>query len=550
MAKLNTRTTQVQTYSPITSERTPSGTTFEGGPGFARDARSELFLYAVSRFSGESSFYEDAQKGDLRYTQLVATVAELHPFWLAAFLRWLRTEANMRTAAIVGAAVYAHTVRAIRKTRPDFPAPTVRSVVDSVILRADEPGEMVAYWMTNYGKTFSGGLQRGVADAMLRVGNEYNYLKYGEAGGYTWDRLLNLAHPGEHRRSRQKIRGEWQHQLFGHIIKRRYEPATAIPDGLQTLTRRQALMKMPVDERRAALEPVRLAEAGMTWEALAGWLQGPMDRQAWEAIIPNMGYMALIRNLRNFDQAGVSDQVAQKVAAKISNPEEVAKSRQLPMRFLSAYRNAPSDRWKWPLDQAVNLALRNIPQIKGHTLILVDTSGSMRSPMSDKSGLMRWDAAALFGCAMASRCEKVDLVSFSSSQTYYHDPRGTRTKVFPLRPGESLLASVARWERDGFFLNGGTETELSLRQHFIRHDRVVILTDEQAWGGSAEVGSTIPNTPIYTWNLAGYQRGHAPSGSYNRHTFGGLSDQGFKMIPMLESVGANGRWPWEVTQTV
>jgi hypothetical protein len=51
----------------------------------------------------------------------------------------------------------------------------------------------------------------------------------------------------------------------------------------------------------------RLAAAGVTWEALAGWLQGPMDKAAWEAIIPSMGVMALARNLRNFDEAGVSD---------------------------------------------------------------------------------------------------------------------------------------------------------------------------------------------------------------------------------------------------
>jgi len=545
MARFNTTSAKPQVYSPVASERTPSGTTFEGGPGFARDGRSELFLYAVSRFSGEGSFYEDAKKGDLRYVHLIRQVTAEDPAWVAAFLRWLRTEANMRSAAIVGAAEYVKT--AIARTSAVLGAPTGRKVVDSVILRADEPGEMIAYWTTQYGKSIPWPVKRGVADAMIRLGSEMNYLKYGESGGYTFDRLLNLTHPGDAKRSNQRIRAGWQNDLFGHIIKAKYEPDAQIPEGLQTLTRRKALMALPVNERRAALDPVRLKDAGMTWEALAGWLQGPMDRQAWEAIIPNMGYMALLRNLRNFDQAGVSDQVAQKVAAKLSSPEEVARSRQLPMRFLSAYRNAPSDRWKWPLDQAVNLALRNIPTVTGRTLILVDTSSSMHSPMSDRSGLMRWDAAALFGCALATRCHRVDLVSFSSSQHYYSDPVGGASKVYPLRAGESLLAMVARWDRDGFFLGGGTQTELALRAHFSGHDRVVILTDEQAWGGQGEVGAQIPATPIYTWNLAGYERGHAASGSSNRHTFGGLTDQGFKMIPMLESVGTNGRWPWEVS---
>ena len=49
---------------------------------------------------------------------------------------------------------------------------------------------------------------------------------------------------------------------------------------------------------------------------------------------------------------------------------------------------------------------------------------------------------------------------------------------------------------------------------------------------------------MYTWNLAGYQAGHAPSGGRNRHAFGGLTDAAFRMIPALEA-GASARWPWQ-----
>ena len=43
---------------------------------------------------------------------------------------------------------------------------------------------------------------------------------------------------------------------------------------------------------------------------------------------------------------------------------------------------------------------------------------------------------------------------------------------------------------------------------------------------------------------AGYQAGHGPSGSGNRHTFGGLTDAAFRMVPLLEA-SRNARWPWE-----
>jgi hypothetical protein len=53
-----------------------------------------------------------------------------------------------------------------------------------------------------------------------------------------------------------------------------------------------------------------------------------------------------------------------------------------------------------------------------------------------------------------------------------------------------------------------------------------------------------PGVNVYIWNFAGYQAGVTKSGRYNRHTFGGLTDTAFKMIPILES-GQSVGWPWE-----
>jgi len=531
MARTNTRTTRAAVFSPVASEQAPSGVTHEGGPGFARDTKSELFLLAVANFVGEDTFYEDAQGRDTRFADLVQRATQSDPAWTARLLRWLRTDANMRTASIVAAAEYVHT--RLDRMVPNPDAPTPRSVVSSVIQRADEPGEMLAYWLSKYGRTIPSALKRGIGDAVLRLGTEFNYLKWdGEGRGVRFADVLNLTHPGDRKSSAQRIRGGWQHDLFGYAVKAPHQDGLEIPESLATLTRRKALMAMPVDERRHVLEsPDVLREAGMTWESLAGWLQGPMDRQAWEAIIPSMGYMALLRNLRNFDQAGVSDEVAAQVAARLADPEQVAKSRQLPMRFLSAYRAAPSLRWSYPLEQALGHSLANIPRLGGRTLILVDTSGSMHAPFSKDGTLMRWDSAVVFGLALASRCAAVDVVSFSSHSV-----------PFPVQSGESVLRGIERWRSEGYFLGGGTATEAALRQHFARHDRVVILTDEQAMSSGASVGACLPtNTPLYSWNLAGHQKGHSASGSGNRHTFGGLTDQAFKMIPLLEA-GRNGDW--------
>jgi hypothetical protein len=304
-----------------------------------------------------------------------------------------------------------------------------------------------------------------------------------------------------------------------------------VPNVLPMLAARSELMALPVADGRAVLdEPERLAAAGMTWEALAGWLQGPLDEAAWRSVIPSMGYMALLRNLRNFDDAGVPDHVAEQVAARLADPAQVAGSRQLPMRFLAAYRAAPWLRWAAALERGLQASLAAVPALPGRTLVLVDRSGSMFGPVSAHSELTRADTAAVFGAAVAVRAQRADLVEF-----------GTGSAAVRFRPGESVLRVL-----DRFGNLGGTNTADAVRRHYRGHDRVLIVTDEQAWAGWQGADPTVavpPEVPVYTWNLAGYRFGHGPSGVGLRHTFGGLTDAGFGMIPLLEA-GQAGHWPF------
>ena len=543
MSKFNTGTTRSAVFSPVQSEALPSGRTFEGGPGHARSTQSELFLLAVTNMVGERTFYEEGGKRDERFASLGRAATIQDADWTARFLRWLRSEANMRTASIVGAAEFVAARREAGLPGMD------RQVVDSVLQRADEPGEFLAYWMSTYGRTIPTSVKKGISDAIWRLYNERSFLKWdSDARGLRFADVISLVHPtGSLKDTKSKpIADTWRGVLYEHILDDRHGNADAHPTGLATLRARARLMSLSPSARRSRIkEPMAdevLRDAGMTWESVAGWLQGPMDAYAWQAVIPSMGLMALTRNLRNFDEAGVPDAIAKQVAERLADPAEVVKSRQLPMRFLSAYRAAPSLRWAWALEQAITHSLANVPALGGRTLILVDTSSSMNDGFSKDGTLKRWDAAAVFGVALGSRCADAEVVSFSSAQYYHHDPAGAKTKAFPLRAGESLLKSVERWKSDGYFLGGGTDTPGALRKHFAGHDRVVILTDEQA--GHGGVDDAIPaSVPLYTWNLAGYQHGHAPSGSRNRHTFGGLSDRAFTMLPLLEA-GQSASWPF------
>ena len=492
--------------------------TYEGAPAWTRDERGELFLLAVTNLVGEDTFYEGATERDTRFVALVRSLAVSDPDWTARLIAWLRSGAQLRSASLVAAAEF------VAARREAGLAGGNRTVIASALQRADEPGELVAYWFAQHGRALPKPVKRGVADAVRRLYTERALLKWdSELRAVRFGDVLELVHAAPV--------APWQGDLFAYAISRRHGRADGVPSSLGVLAVRAELQALPVADRRALLgSPARLAGAGMTWESLAGWLQGPLDAAAWEAVIGSMGYMALLRNLRNFDDAGVSDEVAAAVAARLASPDEVARSRQLPMRFLSAYRNAPQLRWAGALSAALDASLAAVPSLPGRTLVLVDRSGSMFGRVSARSELTRADGAAVFGTALAVRAASADLVEF-----------GTDSAAVPFRRGESVLRVL-----DRFHDLGATYTADAVRRHYRGHDRMIILTDEQAWAGSRGEDPTAavpPRVPVYTWNLAGYRFGHGPSGAANRHTFGGLTDAGFSMIPLLEA-GHAGAWPF------
>lgn len=535
MSRFNARSARPQATSPVatTGDRTH---THEGGAGHLRDAKSELFLLAVANFVGQNTFYENGGQRDDRYTQLVRHLAVEDPVWTAGLLGWLRGDGNMRTAAIVGAAefVKARLDQGQTELRHDHGRAEGwnRLVIASVLQRADEPGELLGYWTSRYGRRIPKPIKRGIEDALGRLYTERSLLKYDtDSHGYRFGDVIELVHP--------KPAAVWQGDLFEHSIDRRHKRDNPIPDSLQMLHSRADLASWEVSERRAllgrAVAQTALKDAGMTWEAVAGWLQGPMDAAAWEAVIPSMGYMALLRNLRNFDQAGVSDEVAEQVAAKLSDPEQVARSRQFPFRFYAAHKNTGSLRWGHALEKALRTSLANVPALPGRTLVCIDQSPSMFpgyafSTRTD-SDIALAEKAALFGAALALRAEHVDLVGYGMS----HYP-------VPFVKGDAVLTVMGRFRMDD-----GTDTPRAVAENFRGHDRVVIVTDEQtAYSRTGHtVDTAVPaDVPVYTWNLAGYQAGHGPSGGRNRHTFGGLTDAAFRMVPLLEA-GRDARWPWE-----
>jgi hypothetical protein len=479
---------------------------------------------------GEDTFYESASVRDERFNKLVEAVTQSDPEWMQRFIPYLRNTAQMRSASIVMAAEY---VRA--------GGPNGRQVVNSAISRADEPMELVGYWLSKYGRQIPMAIKRGVSDALKRVATEYNVLKYdGQSKAVRMGDLVNLFHP--------KADDDKQARLFKHLLDRRYgnfssfspEEAVLFPK----LVEAYRLDKLNAEQLRSELDakgPQLLSDAGYTWERLSSTLK--MDAAAWEAIIPSMGYMALLRNLRNFDQAGISPEVRKFVASKLADPEEVAKSRQFPFRFMSAYTQVESEHWKPVLEEALNLSVKNITGFEGSTLILVDTSGSMGAPLSARSKVTRAAVGAVFGAALAVRSPgDVTLAAWAD-----------RAEKVPYTGGASVLGVANKIMATN--VGWGTELWPSIRQTYSGQDRIVIFSDMQIFpdgvrGGYGGYGMTkesdldqFKHVPqMHAFNLAGYGTAVVPS-AHGRWEYGGFTDATFRLMPILESSG-KASWPF------
>lgn len=506
--------------------------THEGGEGFERTPESELFLLAVTNMVGEDTFYEAAWQRDKRYTQLIREVVATNPEFISGadpdgdrvgFAQYLRETMLMRSASVVMAGEYVAAK-----------GPNGRSVVARALQRPDEPAEILGYWLSQHGRRLPAALKRGIADAVVRLYNERAALRYdGVSRSIRMADVIELVHPSP--------KDDRQSELFRYLLDKRHhddersrEWVLGPEHGLKMIRMATALEMLPDDERRQVLRerPEVLAEAGFSWERLSGWLPGGMDAEAWEAVIPTMGYMATLRNVRNFEEAEVSKKALKQVAARLADPDEVARSRQFPYRFWSAYKASPSVTWSAALEDALETSVKNTPELPGRTLVLIDTSGSMQTPVGGRTKVMRYEVAALFAAAQAKRAKDVDVVIFGS----WHRP-------LPVKRSTSVLRYIEQVGKAIGSVGHATYLYDALLSNFDGHDRVVVFTDEQAHDSVADPAALARVPLIYTFNVAGYRAGAFDTNQSGRYTFGGFTDAAFTALKVLES-GKDADWPF------
>lgn len=408
----------------INTRRTaPAIQTAEGGPARHINAVAQLRRSVMSCLLWESEFYED---GVTIAERIAALVKECKPADIAAIAIEAREQQHLR-----------HIPLLLMRELARHPIKTdklVSTTLARVIQRADELSEFLAIYWKDGKQPLSKQVKRGLAWAFRKF-NEYNLAKYDRASAVRLRDVLFLTHA------------------------------------------------KPKDEAQAALWK-RLANNELvtpdTWEVALS--AGADKKQTFERLIRegNLGYLALLRNLRNMIQAGVDPILVEHALRTRKGAERV-----LPFRFIAAARHAPQ--YEPVLDEAMQATMADMDKLPGRTLVLVDNSGSMYTAMSGKSDMQRSDAAA--GVAIIARgvAQTVRVFAFSNDLV-----------EVPPRQGMALRDAINRaTQHDGTNLGGAIQI-----MNQIPHDRLIVITDEQA-------ADTVPN-PVargYMINVASNKNG-------------------------------------------
>jgi 60 kDa SS-A/Ro ribonucleoprotein len=414
--------------------------TYEGAPALARQsAKLELLRAVSSCLLFEDTFYETG--GDIA-DRIAALAQRVGPDFLAELARDVRSRLNLRHVALWLA------VQAMRRSD----VPDKAGLVADVIQRADELAEIIAlYWRQNpavreVARNDGGVMQkhaplpaamkRGIARAFQKF-NEYQLAKYDRANAIKLRDALFLSHA--------KPKDQEQAALWKRLI----EGKLATPD---------------------------------TWEVALS--AGADKKETFERLLRErkLGYLALLRNLRNMEQAGVDRKLV--MDALVAG---APKSRALPFQFVAAWRFAPA--FASALDIAMQAALGSAEPLAGSTILVIDVSGSMDAPLSHKSQLNRIDAASALAVLCREVCADVRVFTFSNEVVEVPAVRG--------------LGLVDAIQRSQF--HGGTHLAAAVRHIVARAphvDRLIVITDEQSRDGSVR---GLADGRNYLVNVASYQ---------------------------------------------
>ncbi|STD07179.1 TROVE domain-containing protein [Chryseobacterium carnipullorum] len=416
---------------------------YEGAKAFSMTPAEELYSAVVTTGLSNTSY----EKGNDRWKRIQSLIKKNDPEFVAQLAVYARKDMYLRSIPLVLTAELAK-----QTSGTDL----VSRTVEGIVQRADEITELLAYYQTANERTetkklnkLSKQIQKGLAKSFNKF-DEYQFAKYNRKAEVTLKDALFLVHP--------KAKDENQQAIFNKIVR----------DTLETPYTWEVELSV-LGQTKFADEAEKKMAFKTKWE---------------ELIFSNkLGYMATLRNLRNILESGVSSDAIYKISTYLSNEKAVINSKQLPFRFLAAYRELKTIDSPYlssileALEDAVMVSAKNIKGFGFDTSVIIaaDISGSMQQPVSPKSKVLLYDIGLLMSMILQSQCKNVITGMF-----------GDLWKRVPM-PKSGILRNVNEWYKRegevGYSTNGYLVIE-DLISRKEKADKVMLFTDTQLWNSN------------------------------------------------------------------
>lgn len=479
----------------------------EGATAWSLTPELELYT-AVVTASLSNSFYE---KQDERVERIASLVAKVDPEFVAKLAVYTRNVMNLRSIPLL---------LVVELAKVHSGDDLVSRTVEKVVQRADEIMELLTCYQWRNPSSgikklgrLSSQIKKGLQNAFNNF-DEYQFAKYNRSNLEVKLRdALFLIHP--------KAKDEAQQAIFDKIVNDTLETPYTWEVELSALG--QEHFRNEAAKRKAFT---------MKWQ---------------ELIASNkVGYMALMRNLRNMLEAGVDFDSINTVCDRLSDPAQVAKSKQLPFRYLSAFREIKginsfeTTAVLRALESAVVASAKNITGFDKNTSVLLasDVSGSMYCPISQRSSVQYYDVGLLLSMILRYSCKRVISGIF-----------GDRWATVNL-PGKDILSATMKLRsmegRVGYSTNGYKVIDWLISNRK-KVDKVMMFTDMQMWDSTytnksfaqswKEYKRIAPQAKLYIFDLAGYGQAPLRMADNDVYLIAGWSDRIFDVLSAIERGG-------------
>lgn len=201
----------------------------------------------------------------------------------------------------------------------------------------------------------------------------------------------------------------------------------------------------------------------------------------WTEIARNASWQTTRMNLMTFARHDVfkSAEMIEIVAARLRDPQEIQRARCFPYQLLAAYVNTDESvvprEIREALQDAMELAVNNVPVVDGRVYVLPDVSGSMSQAVTGErkgstSKVRCIDVAALVAASFLRRNPRTVVLPFEQDVV-----------DLPLNPRDTIMTNAQKLAAVG---GGGTccSAPLALlNRQGARGDLVVYCSDNESW---------------------------------------------------------------------